>query len=232
MKLIGPAVVVLAMSSVGCGGGGAGNDSPGAIPVLPEAANFVRGFSQSCFPLIEGTTWILEGEELGLPRREEVRVLDTPRVLAGIVSTGLEQSVVVGGIVVEMTTEWFAEDRTGNVWKLGEESVEFDGLVFVPTADSWLVGQPGTWPFMAFPADPFVGARWIGYVNDGFDTFITRSRTASVVVPAGAFSDCLEIDENPDDAEDHDIILYAPGIGRVSESSPNGFVRLVEIRRP
>ena len=51
-------------------------------------------------------------------------------------------------------------------------------------------------------------------------------------MPAGAFADCLEIDENPDDPEDHDIILYAPSIGRVSESSPSGFVHLVEIRRP
>lgn len=232
MKLTGPAVVVLAALSVGCGGGGVGSESPGSIPVLPEAASFVRGFTLSYFPLVAGTTWILEGDELGLPRREEVRVLDTPRVLAGIVSTGLEQSVIDNGIVVEITTEWFAEDRSGNVWKLGEESVEFDGLSYVPTADSWLVGQPGTWPFMAFPADPFVGAHWIGYINGGFDTFIARSRTASVIVPAGAFADCLEIDENPDDPEDNDIILYAPGVGRVSESSPNGYVRLVEIRRP
>ena len=232
MKFIRPALVLLASTLAGCGGGGAADGTPGEIPVLPAPAQFVRGFTLNYFPLPKGTTWIFEGEELGQPRREEVRVLDAPRILADIECTGLEQSVVVGGVVVELTTEWFAEDRTGSVWKLGEESFEFDGLGFVPTADSWLAGQPGTWPFLAFPADPLVGSHWIGYVNGGFDTFVARSRTASVVVPFGAFADCLEIDENPDDPEDHDIILYAPGVGRVSESSPNGNVRLVEIRQP
>lgn len=232
MKPSVPAFAVLGLILAGCGGGGAGTESPPEIPTLPAPANFVSGVRLSYFPLPTGTTWIFEGEELGRPRREEVRVLAATRVLAGIECTGVEQTVSDGGDVTEVTTEWFAEDRSGSVWKLGEESVEFDGVGFVPTPDSWVVGQPGTWPFLAFPASPLVGSHWIGYVNGGFDTFVANSTTAAVVVPAGPFSGCLEVDENPDDPEDHDIILYAHGVGRVSETSPSGFVQLVEIRRP
>lgn len=228
-----PTLALLAAALLsGCGGGGAGNDPGIDLPVLPAPASFVSGVRLPYFPMPVGTTWIFDGEELGRPRHEEVRVLEVPRVLAGIVCTGLEQTVYVDGLASEITTEWFAEDRTGNVWKLGEESLEPDGLGFVPTPDSWVVGRPGTWPFLAFPADPLLGSHWIGYVNDGFDTFVARSRTATASVPAGTFPNCLEVAENPDDPEDADIILYGNGVGRVSETSASGFVRLTEIRRP
>ncbi|MEO6594432.1 MAG: hypothetical protein ABIP94_06745 [Planctomycetota bacterium] len=47
----------------------------------------------------------------------------------------------------------------------------------------------------------------------------------------GRFSGCLEIFENPDDA-DEDIILYARGVGRVVHSDRSGGAAIVLYRRP
>ena len=66
---------------------------------------------------------------------------------------------------------------------------------------------------------------------DGQDQFEIVSLRATAAVPAGVFENCLQIIENPEDAEDTDIILYARGVGRVSEKSSGGKIVRVSVRK-
>jgi len=61
------------------------------------------------------------------------------------------------------------------------------------------------------------------------DTYHVLSVTDEVSVPAGSYQGCLKLLENPDDPEDTDIILYAPGVGRVTEESTSGQLQLVAL---
>jgi hypothetical protein len=223
-----PTLALLVLLSAGCGTG----DGDLGLSPTTNPAFYARGVSHGYFPLVPGTLWVYEGDDEGLPLREEVRILAQERVISGVPCVGVEERAWVDGELKEVTTEWYAEDRRGNVWKFGEESFEADDLGgLVPTADSWLAGQPGTWPWLALSADPQPGDVIAGYTPVGQDDLYVQSVSETAVVPAGTFLGCLQILENPDEPDDTDIILYAPGVGRVSEQNASGSMQLTEHRQ-
>ena len=197
-------------------------------PVAEES--FVAEVEHPWFPLRPGTHWTYEGEAAGSHRRDEVRVLPQTRVIANVTCTAVHQEVFLDGELSEVTTEWFAQDGDGSVWKFGEETAELDGGVFVATGDSWVAGEDGAVSWMFLAADPHVGDRYVGYRPDGQEMVVIVSLAETATVPAGVFENCLEAEENPDDIEDKDIILFAPGVGLVSESSQAGRIDLVSFR--
>ncbi len=221
-----PLTLALALALCGCmeGGSPAGESSP--LPG-PPAATYVPLVNHTFFPLLPGSHWTLDGDEDGLPKREEVRVLPDPHMILGVRCTAVVEDVYVDGELVETTTTWFAQDTDGNVWRFGEESLEFDGGAPIPSEDSWRAGMDGkrAWIFLA--AAPEVGDIYAGNRGDGWDQNEVLSVTAVAAVPAGGFAGCLDIEEtNPDDPDDLDRILYGPGVGRVSEVSSTGVVQL------
>ncbi len=221
-----PLTLTLALSLFGCMQGSSTSDESSPLPGPPAAA-YVPVVDHTFFPLLPGSSWVLDGDEDGLPKREEVRVLPDPHLILGVRCTAVVEDVYVDGELTETTTQWFAQDIDGNVWRFGEESMEFDGGAPIPTEDSWRAGVDGkrAWIFLA--AEPEVGDIYAGNRGDGWDQNEVLSVTALAAVPAGAFPGCLEIEEtNPDDPEDLDRILYGPGVGRVSEVGGTGVVQL------
>jgi len=210
-----------------CGGAAA----PAEAPLdLTDPAAYKAAVDHPYFPMTPGTVWVYEGLYEGRFRHDEVRVLDEPRLLWGIPCMGLREEQYLDGDLAQVTTEWFAEDRRGNVWKFGEESLEFDGPSFARSDDSWVVGEGDALPWMMISATPAVGEVYVGYRPDGQDVMEVETLHASVIVAAGVFADCLRILENPQDVEDQDIILYAADVGRVQEASDSGRIELVSVR--
>lgn len=216
---------VCAFFLAGCGGGGAGVSLD-----LGDPASYKSVVENPYFPLERGTLWIYEGDKEGQFRYEEIRVLEQPFDIWGIPCVALRDEQFLDGDLAEVTTEYFAEDRDGNVWKFGEESIEFSGTTFARTPDSWIAGDGDALPWMMISATPAVGEQYVGYQPGGQDIMFVQSLSAVVSVPAGLFSDCLEILESPDDVEDQDIILYAAGVGRVQEISSGGRIDLVAVQ--
>ncbi|MGQ0612175.1 MAG: hypothetical protein ACT4PV_00275 [Planctomycetaceae bacterium] len=189
------------------------------------------GERHSYFPLAAGSYWIYEGEDEGRARRDEVSVLEDVRIIAGTPCTGVEQRHFLDGELAELTTEWFAEDPAGNVWKFGEESLEMDDGELRLSRDSWMTGVRGAMPWMLLPAAPREGDRYSGPHPDGGDELLVLSLSAVASVPAGVFANCLLAVENPEEVDDADILLYGAGVGLVSESSPSGRIELIEYGR-
>ena len=222
---------VLLLTSVVLCAAGCGGAAVGAVPLdLSDPAAYKAAVEHPYFPMTPGTVWTYEGEHEGRFRHDEVRVLAEPRLLWSIPCLGLREEQYLDGNLTQVTTEWFAEDRRGNVWKFGEESLEFDGPSFARTPDSWVVGEGDALPWMMISATPALGEMYVGYRPDGQDVMRVESLNATVEVVAGVFLHCLKILENPQDVEDQDIILYAGGVGRVQESSSVGRVELVSVR--
>lgn len=211
-----------------CGSGGALVLATDASGEPLTAASFAPGVRHSWFPLVPGSRWVYVGEEQGQAKREEVVVAPALVRIAGVLCAAVEQRVLVEGVHVETTTEWFAQDRRGTIWKFGEESFELVGGVFERKPDSWVTGRDEAQAWMAFPAVPVAGMTWVGARPDGADLYEVLSLAALADTPLGPFPDCLEIAENPGDVEDEDIILYSAGLGRVAESSASGWLALLE----
>jgi len=211
----------LVLSGVGCGG---------SERAATASNSFVTSISHPYFPLERGTLRTYEGDYKGRPWLELVRTLDETRVILGVQCTGVAEEVFVNDELLEVTTEWYAQDAEGNVWKFGEESSEAVDGRLVRRDDSWIAGVHGAVQWKAFLADASVGDRFFGYSPAGQDTFEVVSTSATAAVPAGLFQDCLHILENPENAEDMDIILYARGVGRVSERSSEGKIVLVTVQ--
>ena len=151
-------VVLSGLVLAACGGGSGAAPEGDSVP-----AQFVAEVDHAYFPLTPGAAWTLEGDEDGSVRRDEVRVGEVRRRILDVECTPLVQDVIVDGVLVETTTEWFAQDRVGNVWKFGEESLELDDGLFVRTDDSWIAGIDGARPWQAFAANPRVGDVYAGY---------------------------------------------------------------------
>lgn len=203
--------------------------APPEPPLVPAPTEYVAAVDHPYLPLVPGTAWSYAGEEDGIPRREEIRVLDEPEIVFGVACTAVVDRSFLDGELRETTTQWLAQDASGNVWRFGEETVEIVGGLPVVSEDSWEAGVDGALPGMVLAADPRVGDVYIVNRPDGgIDVATVLSLGTSEAVPAGVFQGCMEIEEsNPEDPEDKDRILYAPGVGVVSESSASGSVELV-----
>ncbi|HEX5137093.1 MAG TPA: hypothetical protein VFY93_08985 [Planctomycetota bacterium] len=198
---------------------------PEPPPVAPPPT-YVLGIDHIYMPLVPGSTWSYAGDEDGLPRREEVSVLDEPSLILGVMCTAVEEQVFVDGDLVERTTHSYAQDSDGNVWKFAEESIEYEDGVPTASEDSWEAGVDGALPWIVFSAAPQVGDVFLS--DGGIDAATVLAVDAMATVPAGVFQACLDVAEtNAEDPEDTDRILYAPSVGLVSEVSPTGRIQLV-----
>lgn len=202
---------------------------PPEPPPVELPTTYVAGVDHPYMPLVPGTRWSYAGHEDGLPKREEVSVLDGAHMILGVPCTAVEEQVFLDGELVEVTTHYLAEDALGNVWRFGERSIEFDDGAPEITEDSWEAGVDGAVPWLALSAAPRPGDQFIADGQDGgTDVFTVLSVDATATVPFGVFEGCVEVEEtNAEDIEDVDRILYAPGVGLVSEDSRGGRIELV-----
>ena len=128
----------------------------GAYAPLIDPAEFVDVIDNPYFPLSPGSRWVYEGGSDERAQRIEVEVLAERRDIMGISAVVVHDTAYVDGEIVEDTYDWYAQDRDGNVWYLGEATQAFDGGD-VSDAGSWEYGVDGALPGIVMPANPTVG---------------------------------------------------------------------------
>ena len=133
--------------------GDGGNYQPNVDP-----NNFVDVIDNPYLPYPVGASWTYEGTEDGETESVEVTVTPQRKEIMGISATVVRDTVTTAdGEVVEDTYDWFAQDRDGNVWYLGEDSTEFEDGKAVSTSGSWEAGVDGALPGIVMQAHPEVG---------------------------------------------------------------------------
>src|SRR5581483_1600100 len=129
-----------------------------ASPALRPSA-FVARVDNPWFPLTPGTVYVYRGLEGGSPSREVMTVSRATRLIAGVRATSVQDNVYVGGHLAERTTDWYAQDRAGNVWYLGEDTAELDPEGRVTSREgSWRAGTDGAEAGILMPGHPAVGS--------------------------------------------------------------------------
>lgn len=221
---------MVAVFAAGC----ADNSSPGEgtpnasveeyNPVI-DPANFVTDIDNPYFPLKPGTTFIYEGEAEEGTERNEMAVTNQTRVVLGVSATVVHDRVWADGKLIEETFDWYAQDKEGNVWYLGEDSKEFEDGKVISTEGSWEAGVDGAKPGIVMKANPRVGDsyRQEYYAGEAEDMAEVVSLNESVSVAYGSYENCLKTREwtslEPGVEENK---YYASGIGTVLEMSIKG----------
>jgi hypothetical protein len=198
-------------------------------PALPPAHDFVRTVDNPWFPLRPGTVLTYRGEDEGTPATDVLRVTHLTKRIQGIRATVIHDRVFKRGRLDERTTDWYAQDKDGNVWYLGENTatLERDGSV-KSREGTWRVGRHGARAGIFMPAHPHVGDRgWQEYdPGNAQDRYRIIRRHRHTLVTR-------ETTPLEPGVVDHKV--YRRGVGTVREETVKGGderYRLVRIRRP
>jgi hypothetical protein len=208
----------------------------GAYNPLIDPNDFVAQVDNKYFTLKPGTKFTYE-DRLGT-QRVEVVVTDETKKVMGVTTTVVRYTEWRNRRLKETATDWYAQDKHGNVWYFGEAVNNYDteGRV-VDHKGSWEAGVNGGKPGIIMRADPQARMTYRqeylpGRAED-VGTVIATGRT--VTVPFGTFEDCVQI-------KDWSIILsateykyYCPEVGFLVLEEVVGrgpAAELVSISRP
>jgi hypothetical protein len=193
-------------------------------PVIVPA-DFVTGVNNTYFPLHPGTRWVYETKTGDGTERDVVEVTNGTALVMGVSCVVVRDTVFIGGIVMEDTSDWYAQDVHGNVWYFGEDSKEYEGGKVVSTGGSWEGGVGGARPGIIMLADPEIGLYYHQEYLKGEaeDMAQVLSLDATATVPYGSYGHVLQTREwtplEPKVAEEK---YYAAGIGCVLEVAVKG----------
>jgi hypothetical protein len=205
----------------------------------PSPGNFVGRVDNPWFPLIPGTTFVYRGVKDGKAARDVVTVTGATKTIQGVRCTAVRDRLSLAGRLEERTTDWYAQDRAGNVWYFGEATAELDRSGHVTSTEgSWLAGRDGAQAGIYMTAHPKVGQsrRQEYYKGHADDHFAVVSLRARVSVPYVTSARALLTKEwTPLEPGTLDHKYYIHGIGQVKEvtvKGPTERAELVSLRRP
>ena len=137
------------------------NPAPVATPYQPafEAANFGSRIDNAWLPLKPGTVLRYRGVGDDGRTRElnTVRVTHRKKRIMGVAATVVLDQVFSEGKPEERTFDWYAQDKQGNVWYLGEDSSNFEHGRWVKDDGSWEAGVGNGQPGIIMLAHPHRG---------------------------------------------------------------------------
>jgi hypothetical protein len=213
-----PLLAAALLLAGGCGGEAEQALPQGSEPAELDPADFVATIDNQYWPMAPGSRWVYrETDGEGGEQQVEVTVTDETKEILGIEATVVHDVVTEDGEVIEDTFDWYAQDRDGNVWYLGEETKEYaDGEV--STAGSWEAGVDGAEAGIVVPGSPEVGQtyRQEYYEGEAEDAGAILSLDEWVEVPFGSFRDVLMTkDWTPLEPDVLEHKLYARDVGPV-----------------
>jgi hypothetical protein len=157
----------------------------------------------------------------GTRQKVVVTVLVRTKLIANGVRARVVRDVVTeDGEPVEITDDWYAQDRCGNVWYLGEDTAEYENGKVVSREGSFEAGVDGAQAGVIVPARPRPGLRYrqehyAGHAEDRAEVFSLREQ---VEVPYGHFRRgrvLMTRDLNPLDPKILEYKFYVRGLGPV-----------------
>ena len=193
-------------------------------PVI-DPANCVSKIDNEYLPLVPGTKYTYTGETDEGTERIEVFVTHLTKDVLGVTCVVVDDKVWLDDELIEVTLDWYAQDKDGNVWYMGEDSHEYEDGKAINSEGSWEGGVDGAKPGIILMANPLVGVvyRQEYYEDEAEDMAEVISLNESVSVPIGSYENCLRTkDWNPLDMETIEEKYYAPGIGMVQEVMVKG----------
>ena len=214
-------LVTIAVLLAACGGSEAAPYAlpQGGEPVELDPADFVEKIDNEYWPMAAGNRWVYrETDGEGTEQRIVVTVTERKKTILGIVATVVHDRVTENGEIVEDTDDWYAQDKWGGLWYLGEATTEYEDGKPATTAGSWEAGVDGAQAGLIIPPDPMAGMayRQEYYAGEAEDRGKILSLDARATVPYGSFDGLLKTEDTtplePDVLENK---FYAKGVGPI-----------------
>jgi hypothetical protein len=194
----------------------------GSEAVKLDPTDFTTNIDNPFWPMRPGSRWVYrETDPEGTRQRVVVTVTNrTKKIANGITARVVRDVVTEGGKPVEVTDDWYAQDRAGNVWYLGESTTEYENGKPTTTAGSFEAGVDGAQPGIIMPAKPRPGLRYRQeyYKGEAEDKAQVLSLKQQVEVPFGHLRPgrvLMTRDLNPLKPKILEFKFYARGIGPV-----------------
>lgn len=193
----------------------------GSEDIALDPADFTTEIDNPYWPMTPGSRWVYrEPGEKGRTLRVEITVTDKTKVVDGI------EARVVHDVVsdekskqpVEVTDDWYAQDKFGNVWYLGEATREYENGRPTTAKGSWEAGVDGAQAGVIVLADPRVGDayRQEYLAGEAEDAARVLSLDERVRVPLDPYENTMMTrDFTPLDPEVLEYKYYAKGVGPV-----------------
>jgi hypothetical protein len=233
------AFALLAVLGGGCGSSGGSSSSKSAAskpaPVLAplhgryspsiDPANFVSSIDNRYLPFKPGTGFHFKGVRGKTPQTDDEVVTHRTKQILGVRCTVVRDTVSEHGKAVERTFDWYAQDRQGNVWYMGELALERRHGRFVKASDSWEGGVNGAHPGIIMLGAPRAGDAYRQeYYPPGqaLDQARVLGFGGSVKVPYGAFERPLVTLERSPLEPQTEKKYYVSGVGEVAERVVKG----------
>jgi hypothetical protein len=195
--------------------------------VTLDPADFTTRITNPWFPMRPGSRWVYrETDAEGGRQRVVVTVTRRTKLIAnGVTARVVTDVVSEDGEPVEVTEDWYAQDRKGNVWYLGEDTAEYENGKVVSREGSFEAGVDGAEAGVIMPARPRRGMRYRQehYEGHAEDRARVVSRREQAGVPYGHFRNVLMTrEDNPLEPRVLEFKFYARGIGPVLAVSVSG----------
>ncbi|HEX2234222.1 MAG TPA: hypothetical protein VHG69_12760 [Thermoleophilaceae bacterium] len=192
-----------------------------------DPADFTTRITNPWWPMRPGARWVYrETDSKGTRQRVVVTVTNrTKKIANGVTARVVRDVVTEGRQLVEVTDDWYAQDKPGNIWYLGELTKEHENGRFKSTEGSFEAGVDGAQAGVIMPARPRPGLRYRqehyrGHAEDKAKVLSLREQAE---VPFGHFRPALMTrDVNPLTPKVLEFKFYARGVGPVLAISVSG----------
>jgi hypothetical protein len=213
----------------------------GAGPGWPKTlhpSDFVRRIDNPWFPFQPGNKWHYRGVDTDGRFFDNERVTHRSKKIEGVRVTPVHDVVRKDGKPREITNDFYAQDRHGNIWYFGENTRELDRHGHVTSREgSFKAGRDGARPGVLIPGNPKVGqsARQEYYKGHAEDHFKVLDTNARVSTPYVSSDHAVKTKEwTPLEPKVLENKYYVHGVGDVKEKTVNGpkeILRLVSFHR-
>ena len=196
------------------------------------------------FPLIPGTQFTYQGvSDLGgglLDHQIIFTVTDLVRTIDGVNCVVVLEVDINDGVVREAELAFFAQDKDGNVWSLGEYPEEYENGEFTGAPNTWISGEVDAQGGVVMLADPQTGTSPYdqGLVPsiEFHDIAKVKKTGIDLSVAGESYTDVLVTREwDPNDLPAKQEKFYAPDVGLVKITAlndPEGeTLELIEVRQ-
>src|SRR3954447_16891286 len=232
-------VAVLLPALAGCGSSGnksasaAQQSGTNTFPQSSEPSNlnpadFSTTIDNQYWPMPVGRSWHVhvsnpQGESL----QETITVENqTKRIADGVTARVVRDVVYDHGNLSEITDDWYAQDKDGNIWYFGEDTTSIDLKTGErDSSGSFEAGRSGADAGIAMPAHPYAGETYREeyYKGHAEDRSTVIALDQQVEAPAGHFSGAILTDDHsPLELTVSEYKLYAKGVGPVVAVSVSG----------
>ena len=187
------AAVTAAVGAFAIGSWPLGTEVTYDVPFDPR--NFGHPINNKYFAIRPGTTLRYEKKTRSGGIRVEIEMTGETRQVMGVTVTGVRDREWVNDQLIEDTTDWYAQDKDGNVWYFGETVANYKDGRLISNDGSWGAGVNDARPGIVMPADPKVGQtyRQEYYKDEAEDMGTVLAIGRTVAIPHGVYDDCIQI---------------------------------------